>query len=102
MNRQIGRNILVLVKLAENPDTLIGPVVGAIKFVDDYRPELNVDKRYAEVDYMGGCCWYSDRKNFDTKEEGNEFYQQMKAEGYTVGTEQQYDEFVRRAGNLTY
>lgn len=102
MNRTIGRNTLVLVKLAENPDTPIGPVVAAIKFVDDYRPELNVDRRYAEVNYMGGCIWYSVRKNFSTKDEGNDFFKQMKSEGYTVGTEQQFDEFIRRAGVLTY
>lgn len=102
MNRTIGRNTLVLVKLAENPDTLIGPVVAAIKFVDDYRPVLNIDRRYAEVNYMGGCIWYSDHKNFNTKDEGNDFFKQMKSEGYTVGTEQQFNEFIRRAGDLTY
>ena len=96
MARQIGVHEVYLVK--ENN----GVIVKAVKFVDDYRPKLNIDRRYATIDSMGGCIWYSDRKNFNTREEGNELYTQLKAEGYVAGTKEQVEAFIRRAANLTY
>ena len=95
-NREIGRKSTFLVKFTDSI------VVAAVKFVDDYRPKLNIDRRYAEMNNMTGCIWYSDRKNFNTREEGNDLYTQLKAEGYVAGTEEQYEEFIRRVANLTY
>lgn len=101
--RLVGVRATYLVKEAEQ-ETLIGKIVAGIKFVDDYRPSLSggIDRRYAEVNQMGGCIWYNDTKNFSSVEEGNEFFKQKLAEGYRRGTEQEYNEFVRRCGNLTY
>lgn len=95
-NREVGRKSTFLVKLTDNT------VVAAVEFVDDYRPKLNVDRRYVKMDKLLGCIWYSDRKNFNTREEGNELYTQLKAEGYVAGTEEQVEAFIRRAANLTY
>lgn len=96
MERNIGVNKTYLVE--KKGDKILTAVV----FVDDYRPELKIDRRYAQIDYMGGCCWYSDRKNFSTREEGNAYYKQLKTEGYVAGTENEVEDFVRYCGNLTY
>lgn len=94
--RRIGVNKTYLIERKN------GTIVRSIEFIDDYRPALSIDRRYAKIDFMGGCVWYSDRKNFSTKEEGNEFYNQLKAEGCVAGTEVEVDQFIRRCGNLTY
>ena len=94
--RKEGINALYLVLIYKEN------IAGAIKFVDDYRPKLNIDRRYANIETCSGCIWWSDKQDFTSKEEGNAFYQQKKSEGWTQGTEKQYEEFVDRMGNMTY
>ena len=107
--RTIGVKHTYLVLPAEKEGLLIGSIVAAVDFVDDYRPARpqdkyakDIDRRYARIDQMGGCIWYSDTKDFSTKEEGNEFYKQKLVEGYVVGTEKQWREFTNRCAALTY
>ncbi len=100
--REVGIKRMFLVKPASTQGLAIGSITAAVEFVDDYRPALNVNRRYAKIDTMEGCIWNSDGKDFLTKEDGNAFYNQLKAEGYVVGTEDQVRNFVRRAAGLTY
>lgn len=96
MARQIGVHEVYLVK--ENN----GVIVKAVKFVDDYRPKLNIDRRYATIDSMGGCIWYNDCKSFSTKAEGNEFYTELKNQGLVMTNKDKYEAFVRHCADMTY
>lgn len=107
--RKIGVNTTYLVKPTSTSGLLIGDIVSAVRLVDDYRPNLKTsthpegfDHRYAEINTMGGCIWYQDTKSFSTKEEGNDFFKQLKAEGYILGTEDQFRAFVNKCADLTY
>lgn len=107
--RIIGVKHTYLVLPAEKEGLLTSSIIAAVDLVDDYRPARpqdkyakNIDRRYAQIDKMGGCIWYSDIKDFASKEEGNEFYKQLLSEGYVKGTEKQYREFTDRCAALTY
>lgn len=60
----------------------LGYVVGAVKFVDDQRPALNISKRTATIYENKGCTFKEETKKFETKEEGNTFFNELKEQGF--------------------
>ena len=60
----------------------LGNVVGAVKFVDDQRPALNISKRTATIYENYGCTFKEETKKFETKEEGNVFFKELKDQGF--------------------
>ena len=102
MARETGVKEIYLIKING------GKITHGIRFVDDYRPNLvtsnqpkGIDRRYAIINKLTGCIWYNDTIYFENKEAGNKFYLDKKAEGFVIGTEKQYDDFVRKCANIT-
>lgn len=60
----------------------LGHVVGAVKFIDDQRPALNISKRTATIYENYGCTFKEETKKFETKEEGNTFFNELKEQGF--------------------
>lgn len=60
----------------------LGHVVGAVEFVDDQRPALNISKRAAKIYENKGCTFKEETKKFETKEEGNTFFKELKEQGF--------------------
>lgn len=80
-----------------------GKIRGAIKFVDDQRTAFEIkNRRYAKVETSSGSIWNSDTVNFNSKDDGNRFYKDKLADGWIAGTEEQYNDFIKFMGNMTY
>lgn len=94
--RQIGVSRICLIKMID------GKIVATAEFVDDYRPSLQIDRRYVKLDEMSGLIWYSDMKYFKEKEDGNEYFMKLKNDGYFPGTKNQVDKFTRKCAIMSY
>lgn len=62
----------------------LNKVVAAVKFTDDQRPALNISKRTASIYENHGCTFNEWFKEFKTKEEGNNFFKELKEQGFYV------------------
>lgn len=93
MTRQEGVKAVYLVKMNKDNE-----IEKAIKFVDDYRPQLKKDERYAVVQDICGDSRY----NFDSKEDGNNFYRNCLILGCVKGNEKQFREIGERSARWTY
>ena len=60
----------------------LGKVTAAVKFIDDQRPALNISKRTATIYENYGCTFKEETKKFETKEEGNDFFNELKEQGF--------------------
>lgn len=60
----------------------LGKVTAAVKFIDDQRPALNISKRTATIYENYGCTFKEETKKFETKEEGNAFFKELKEQGF--------------------
>lgn len=56
----------------------LGKVTTAVEFIDDQRPALNISKRSATIYENYGCTFKEETKKFETKEEGNAFFKELK------------------------
>lgn len=71
-----------------------GQVMEAMEFVDDYRPELGKDERYADRYSLWPARQFP-REYFASKKDGNDEYKRaMESEGFKKGTEADYLAFV--------
>ena len=61
-----------------------GKVTAAVEFVDDQRPALNISKRSATIYENLGCSFKEETKKFNTKEEGNSFFIELKEQGFCL------------------
>ena len=79
----------------------LGNVVGAVKFVDDQRPALNISKRSAKIYENYGCTFKEETKKFETKEEGNDLFKELKESGFYVDNKAG-KEFIDKLYNSMY
>lgn len=79
----------------------LGKVTTAVEFVDDQRPSLNISKRTATIYENYGCTFKEETKKFETKEEGNNFFIELKEQGF-YRDDAAGKSFIDRLYNLMY
>ena len=78
-----------------------GKVTTAVEFIDDQRPALNISKRSAKIYENYGCTFKEETKKFETKEEGNDLFKELKENGFYVDNKAG-KEFIDKLYNSMY
>lgn len=79
----------------------LGKVSSVVEFVDDQRPALNISKRTATIYENHGCTFNEEDKIFETKEEGNDFFNELKEQGFYLDNKAG-KEFIEKLYNSMY